>query len=72
MMMQTSLSMMMLDPYYRTLHGFEVLLEKEFIGFGHQFALRTGHDGQGKLSERSPVFLQFVDCVYQLSLQFPR
>ncbi|PRP86271.1 myotubularin-related protein 2-like [Planoprotostelium fungivorum] len=68
----TSLSMMMLDPYYRTLLGFQVLLEKEFIGFGHQFALRTGHDGQGKLSERSPVFLQFVDCVYQLSLQFPR
>jgi len=47
------------------------LIEKEFLSFGHQFALRTGHDGSGKLNERSPVFLQFLECVFQLIGQFP-
>jgi hypothetical protein len=35
----TSLAMLMLDSYYRTIKGFEVLIEKEWISFGHRFAL---------------------------------
>ncbi|XP_032186948.1 myotubularin-related protein 1 isoform X9 [Mustela erminea] len=35
----TSLAMLMLDSYYRTIKGFEALVEKEWISFGHRFAL---------------------------------
>jgi len=68
----TALSMLLLDPGYRTLKGFELLIEKEWCSFGHKFAQRVGH-GEEKHSdaERSPVFLQFIDCVWQLSRQFP-
>ncbi|XP_061620606.1 myotubularin-related protein 2-like isoform X2 [Phyllopteryx taeniolatus] len=68
----TSLAMLMLDGHYRTLRGFQVLVEKEWIGFGHKFAARVGHgdDDRGD-SERSPLFVQFVDCVWQMTRQFP-
>ncbi|XP_050416998.1 myotubularin-related protein 2 isoform X2 [Patella vulgata] len=68
----TCLAMLMLDPYYRTIKGFEVLIEKEWLSFGHKFAQRVGH-GEDKHSDadRSPVFLQFIDCVWQMTKQFP-
>ncbi|PAV91894.1 hypothetical protein WR25_21867 [Diploscapter pachys] len=63
----TSLAMLQLDPYYRTIEGFAVLIEKEWCSFGHKFSQRIGH-GEDKPgdSERSPVFLQFIDCVWQI------
>uniref|UniRef100_A0A1A7WX63 Phosphatidylinositol-3,5-bisphosphate 3-phosphatase MTMR2 n=1 Tax=Iconisemion striatum TaxID=60296 RepID=A0A1A7WX63_9TELE len=68
----TSLSMIMLDGYYRTIRGFEVLLEKEWLSFGHRFQLRIGHGDKNHSDvDRSPVFNQFVDCVWQLTRQFP-
>ena len=68
----TSLAMIMLDPYYRTLKGFEVLIEKEWISFGHRFLLRIGHgDERHADTDRSPIFLQFIDCVWQIMQQFP-
>lgn len=68
----TSLAMIMLDPYYRTLKGFEVLIEKEWISFGHKFLQRIGHgDERHSDTDRSPVFLQFIDCVWQIMQQFP-
>lgn len=68
----TSLSMIMLDAYYRTIKGFEVLVEKEWISLGHKFRLRLGHgDDRHSDSDRSPIFLQFIDCVWQMMQQFP-
>ena len=68
-----TISQILLDPYYRTFMGFAVLIEKDWLGFGHQFAKRSGmieKKNEGE-SERSPIFLQFLDCIYQLIVQFP-
>ncbi|XP_014482758.1 PREDICTED: myotubularin-related protein 2 isoform X3 [Dinoponera quadriceps] len=68
----TALAMLMLDPYYRTVKGFEVLIEKEWLSFGHKFQQRIGHgDEHHSDADRSPVFLQFIDCVWQITRQFP-
>lgn len=62
----SALAMLMLDGYYRTLKGFAVLIEQEWLAFGHKFAQRLGHGDKNYIDEqRAPVFLQFIDCVYQ-------
>jgi hypothetical protein len=102
-----SLAELLLDPTYRTHHGFETLVEKDWLSFGHKFAERTGktphlcssslflllegssfvfsaqifflisfslegHTYQpNKEKERSPIFLQFIECVWQIWNQFP-
>lgn len=85
------------DPYYRTLEGFIILIEKEWISFGHRFNERCGHlqreskfynnteDGnfqkiknlnqrfkhQQNMKLESPIFHQFLDCIYQIMRQHP-
>lgn len=66
-----SLAALLLDPYYRTLNGFQVLIEKEWLSFGHKFTDRCGHIQTGDTKEQSPVFTQFVDCIWQVLQQFP-
>ena len=68
----SSVTMLLLDPYYRTLEGFCVLVEKEWLDLGHKFGQRIGH-GLKTYSDdqRSPIFVQFVDVVYQIVLQYP-
>ncbi|XP_065194750.1 myotubularin-related protein 13-like isoform X2 [Sycon ciliatum] len=67
----TALSQLCLDPYYRTVDGFEVLIEKEWLSLGHRFSRRGQHVEAEANEEFAPVFLQFLDTVHQLLLQFP-
>ena len=70
----TSSSMLMMDAHFRTIQGFAVLIEKEWLSFGHKFAERYGH-GKHRAKytdkQRSPIFIQWLDCVYQIVAQFP-
>ena len=67
----SSLSQILLDPFYRTINGFAILVEKDWLSFGHQFALRNGFADKEKQDQVSPIFLQFLDAVHQLLEQFP-
>ena len=67
----SSLSQILLDPFYRTINGFAILVEKDWLSFGHQFALRNGFADKEKQDQASPIFLQFLDAVHQLLEQFP-
>ncbi|XP_016417344.1 myotubularin-related protein 7-like [Sinocyclocheilus rhinocerous] len=65
-----SVASVLLDPYYRTIKGLMVLIEKDWVSFGHKFSHRYAHlDGDPK--EVSPVMDQFLECVWQLMQQFP-
>ncbi|KAG5845016.1 hypothetical protein ANANG_G00134290 [Anguilla anguilla] len=65
-----SVASLLLDPYYRTLRGLMVLIERDWVSFGHKFSHRCNHlDGDPR--EVSPVIDQFIECVWQLMEQFP-
>ncbi|XP_062261668.1 myotubularin-related protein 4 isoform X2 [Platichthys flesus] len=67
-----ALAKVLLDPYYRTLEGFQVLVETEWLDYGHKFGDRCGHqENADDVSEQCPVFLQWLDSVHQLLKQFP-
>uniref|UniRef100_A0A3B3ZFZ0 phosphatidylinositol-3,5-bisphosphate 3-phosphatase n=1 Tax=Periophthalmus magnuspinnatus TaxID=409849 RepID=A0A3B3ZFZ0_9GOBI len=59
----TSLAMLMLDSHYRTIQGvLNSVVALQRVGHGED-----NHSS----SERSPLFVQFIDCVWQMTRQFP-
>lgn len=72
-----SLAQIILDPDCRTVQGFEALIEREWLQAGHPFATRCKRSafapqniGQTDKKDYSPVFLLFLDCVWQIMQQF--
>lgn len=63
----SALTQLILDPYYRTIEGFCILIEKDFIYYGHKFyTLAKKRD-----DENSSVFLLFIDCAWQIMQKYP-
>ena len=62
-----SLAQLLLDPYYRTVAGFGALVEKDWCAFGYQFSKRR----DAATDDHSPIFLQWLDCVWQALRQHP-
>ncbi|XP_044461637.1 phosphatidylinositol-3-phosphatase myotubularin-1-like [Mangifera indica] len=54
-----ALANLLLDPYYRTFSGFQALVEKDWLAFGHPFSDRVG----------MPMLSGTGDITYELSRQ---
>lgn len=67
-----ALSQLLMDSYYRTFEGFLVLIQKDWMCYGHKFHTRVGQ-GSADYSDdqRSPIFIQYLDCVWQLTRMYP-
>ena len=63
------LAQVMLDPYFRTIEGFKALIRKDFLAFG--FKCQDRDWDHSCPNERSPIFLQCMECVYHIMEQYP-
>ena len=61
-----SIAKLILDPHYRTIRGFEALVEEDWLCCGHCFGDYGRVDGQPP-----PFFALLLDCTYQLLVRFP-
>ncbi|XP_064304337.1 myotubularin-related protein 9 isoform X3 [Phalacrocorax carbo] len=69
----TSLAQIILDPSCRTIRGFESLVVREWLQAGHPFQQRCAQSAYSNSKQKweAPVFLLFLDCVWQILRQFP-
>jgi len=66
-----AIAQLLIDPFYRTIQGYQALIEKDWLHFGHKFSDRCGFLA-GDSREISPVFTQFIDATWQIMTQFPQ
>jgi myotubularin-related protein 5/13 len=63
-----ALTEIILDSTYRTIDGFQTIIEREFLSFGHRFST----NGINELHNApNAVFILFLDAVSQLIFQNP-
>src|SRR5690348_13407217 len=69
----SSLSQLLLDPYYRTLDGYICLVEKEWLWLGQKFLLerRPATPARSESDLLCPFFILFIDATWQLLQQHP-
>ncbi|XP_014113141.1 PREDICTED: myotubularin-related protein 9 isoform X2 [Pseudopodoces humilis] len=69
----TSLAQIILDPRCRTIRGFEALVVREWLQAGHPFQQRCAQSAYSNSKQKweAPVFLLFLECVWQIHRQFP-
>ncbi|KAK3096634.1 hypothetical protein FSP39_001921 [Pinctada imbricata] len=67
----SSLSQILLDPSTRTRRGFECLIQREWVAMGYPFQREGGLVLQQGPQDQCPVFLLFLDCLWQLLQQYP-
>uniref|UniRef100_H3DHN1 Zgc:154055 n=1 Tax=Tetraodon nigroviridis TaxID=99883 RepID=H3DHN1_TETNG len=69
----STLAQLIMDPCCRTLEGFLMLVEREWIQAGHPFQQRCARSAysHARIQQESPSFLLMLDCVWQLWQQFP-
>eukprot|EP00092_Neocalanus_flemingeri_P093822 GFUD01119277.1.p1 GENE.GFUD01119277.1~~GFUD01119277.1.p1 ORF type:complete len:790 (-),score=214.54 GFUD01119277.1:727-3096(-) len=67
-----SLAQLLVCEDFRTRAGFEGLIQSNWVSLGFQFSKsHTLSNLSSKMSNLNPTFLLFLDCVHQMSLQFP-
>ncbi|TNN08579.1 Myotubularin-related protein [Schistosoma japonicum] len=68
-----SLIQIILNPECRTIQGFQTLIDHTWLQAGHPFTERCQNSAFSlkPLKNESPVFILFLDCVWQLLRQYP-
>ncbi|CAH8577857.1 unnamed protein product [Schistosoma mattheei] len=68
-----SLIQIILNPESRTIQGFQELIDHTWLNAGHPFADRCQNSAFSLKppKDESPVFILFLDCVWQLLRQYP-
>ncbi|RLN88154.1 hypothetical protein BBJ28_00009063 [Nothophytophthora sp. Chile5] len=67
-----ALAQLLVDSHYRTRRGFLEVIEKEWVRAGHKYQDRVAPGkAEDDDDQQAPIFLQFLDCVWQLTRSFP-
>lgn len=67
----TALAQLLMEAHCRTVEGFVELVQREWLDGGHPFSLRHTHVTSAPEKERAPMFLLFLDAVWQVMQQYP-